>query len=246
MKDKELSNRGLESVPPILQNRRSFIKTITIGGAALTVGAIFPTSLTAQSSGGGKPQRSMILVDFDKCTGCRTCETVCAQFNQQKVINGEALWGLGNPYFANIRVYPFNPDADVPIVCLMCKDNPCIEACPVEPDEQGHKALYRDTKTLAIRNNKKRCIACGSCAEACREKRVGAIIPNKETNHPERMCNLCNGDPQCVKYCPYGALTHVKGGLDGRHYAVPAEKIAEELIHRWYGSAGLQRTPYKG
>jgi hypothetical protein len=36
------------------------------------------------------------------------------------------------------------------------------------------------------------------------------------------------------------------GGLDGRHYAVPAEKIAEELINRWYGSAAPKRIPQKG
>ena len=221
--------------PPLLQDRRSFIKTMVIGGLTLTVGGIIVPRAVAQTDRANRPQYSMILVDFNKCTGCRTCETVCAQYNHKTVVDGEELLGLGNPYLANIRVYSFNPDADVPIVCVMCQDNPCIEACPVEPDEQGRKALYRDPETLAIKADPDRCIACGACAEACKTERVGAIIPNRETDMPERMCTLCDGDPQCVKYCPYGALSYIVGGIDGRHYGVPPEEIAEELILRWYG-----------
>ena len=224
-----------EQVPPPLQGRRSFIKTMVIGGLGVTVGGIVIPRAIAQTDRAERPQYSMILVDFNKCTGCRTCETVCAQYNHKTVVDGEELLGLGNPYLANIRVYSFNPDVDVPVVCVMCRDNPCIEACPVEPDEEGRRALYRDPKTLAIKNDPDRCIACGSCTEACRTQRVGVILPNRETNRPERMCTLCDGDPQCVKYCPYGALSHVVGGMDGRHFGMPPEKIAEDLIRRWYG-----------
>jgi carbon-monoxide dehydrogenase iron sulfur subunit len=236
MNHKEASSSEMtvrELFPMPLQDRRSFIRTMVIGGLTLTVGGLI---IPRKAISAERPQYSMIVVDFNKCTGCRTCETVCAQYNHRVTVDGEELWGLGNPHLANIRVYPFNPDADVPIVCTMCRDNPCIEACPVDPDEEGRKALYRDPKTLAIRSDPDRCIACGSCAEACQTKRVGAIIPNKETDQPERMCTLCDGDPQCVKYCPYGALSHVVGGTDGRYYAMPADKIAEELILRWYGS----------
>jgi carbon-monoxide dehydrogenase iron sulfur subunit len=226
-------------LPPPLQTRRSFIKTLTIAGTAVTLGVVLPEPLLSQKKE-SRPDFSMILVDFNKCTGCRTCETVCSQFNHQVSVEGETLWGLGNPHLSNIRVYPFNPDVDVPVVCAMCKDNPCIKACPVEPDENGHRALYRNPRTLAIKNNPERCIACGACAEACRNLRVGAIIPDPQTRKPERLCTLCDGDPQCVKYCPYGALTHVVDGLDGKHYGMSAEKIAEALMKRWYGSSTVE------
>lgn len=230
---------NIREVPPLVQSRRGFIKTMVLAGTSMTFGIISTPTLWSQSRR-ARPRFSMILVDFNKCTGCRTCEAVCAQSNQQIEIAGETVWGLGNPALANIRVYPFNPDVDVPVVCVMCKDNPCIEACPVEADQQGRKALYRDPKTLAIRCNEARCIACGSCAEACSEKRVGAIIPNAATNKPERMCTLCDGDPQCVKYCPYGALTYIKGGLGGEHYGMSPSQIAEDLIKRWYGSSRIE------
>jgi Fe-S-cluster-containing hydrogenase component 2 len=224
----------LELVSAPLQDRRSFIKTLALGGLTVTVGGLLFSRRASGAEGDKGPSFTMILVDFNKCTGCRTCETVCAQFNNKVTVDGEELLGLGNPYLANIRVYPFNPDADVPIVCVMCGDNPCIEACPVAPDGQGRRALYRDSATMAIRNDPARCLACGACAEACRTRRVGAIIPNRETKRPERMCTLCGGKPQCVQYCPFDALSQQEGDL-GRHYGLPAETIAEELIQRWYG-----------
>ena len=230
-----------ELAHPILQDRRSFIKTMMVGGVTVTIGgSLIPSALAQDKS--KLPQYSMILVDFNKCTGCRTCETACAQYNNKVEVDGIQVSGLGNPNLANIRVFSFNPDVDVPVVCVMCRDNPCIEACPVEPDEEKRKALHRDPQTLAIKCNYERCIACGSCAEACKTQRVSAIIPNPQTNQPERMCTLCDSDPQCVKYCPYGALTHIVGGwVTSKHHALTAEKIAEELALRWYGT-----QPQKG
>lgn len=214
--------------------------------AALAVAALawLDGGPEAEAAGGSeKPIRyGMILVDFNKCTGCRTCETVCAQYNHKMTIDGRQVPGLGNPARSNIRVYPFNPDADVPIVCVMCSDAPCIAACPVDPDSAGRRALFRDPQTQAIRNDPQRCLACGACAEACREKRVGAIEPDRETGRPEGMCTLCGGDPQCVRYCPYEALTYVVGGLDGRHYGLGPEKIAQGLIERWYGPRGRKEA----
>jgi Fe-S-cluster-containing hydrogenase component 2 len=208
------------------------MKVAFSGGAMVMLGQ-FGVFRLASAQQGGKNTLTMILVDYSKCTGCRTCETVCSAFNHKQTINGETLNGLGNPDVANIRVYGYNPDVDVPAVCAMCPDNPCIEACPVDPDPvTGRRALYRDSKTLAITNDLDRCIACGSCAEACR---VGVILPNVETNKPEHMCTLCGGDPQCVKYCPFGALSQVKVDTSQKFYAMRPEQIAEKLQHEWYG-----------
>jgi Fe-S-cluster-containing hydrogenase component 2 len=152
-------------------------------------------------------------------------------------VNGDTVNGLGNPYYSNIRVYNYNPDLDLPAVCAMCPDNPCVEACPIDPDPAtGRKALYRDEQTLTVKNDLERCIGCGSCAAACR---VGVIIPNRKSNKPERMCTLCDGDPQCVKYCPFEALSHVDVSVQREFYGMKPDQIAEELITRWYrGSEG--------
>lgn len=222
----------------MLSTRRDFIKKMAVGGGAVVLFGNFgllQVSCKRLGQEGNGRSYSMILVDYSKCTGCRTCEAVCSAYNHKQKVNGKVLPGLGNPFYSNIRVHSFNPDVDIPAICAMCPDNPCIEACPVSPDPKtGRKALYRDEKTLAIKNDPNRCTGCGSCAEACSARSVGVIVPNLETNKPERMCTLCGGDPQCVKYCPYGALSLVEVNPDGEFYRMPPDIIAKELTKRWY------------
>jgi Fe-S-cluster-containing hydrogenase component 2 len=212
--------------------RRDFIKKTVLGGGVVFLYGNLGILRIAEGGTVKNPTYYMIAVDYLKCTGCRTCEAVCSAHNHKQIVNGEKLNGLGNPYFSSIKVYGYNPDADIPSVCAMCPDNPCIGACPVEPDPQtGNKALYRDKKTFIIKSDPNRCIGCGECAKACR---VGIIIPNPETNNPERMCTLCGGDPQCVKYCPYGALSMIKVDTEREFYGMKPDKIAEVLTKRWY------------
>lgn len=216
--------------------RRNFLSSVVVGSGGLLLLNRFLIRQVHAQTREEKTVFSMIVVDFNKCTGCRTCETACSSFNRLETVNGRELPGLGNPYHSNIRVYAYNPDVDIPITCLMCDDAPCIEACPVDPGPKtGWKALYRDGKLPVVRNDTARCIGCGSCAEACRTKRVGAIIPNPETNKPERMCTLCGGDPQCVKRCPYGALSYVVEGTNGKHYGLSPDLAAKALAKLWYG-----------
>lgn len=214
-------------------SRRKFMKAAFGSGAMVVLGQ-FGLFRWAHAQPGEEKILTMIVVDYDKCTGCRTCETVCSAYNHKQTVNGETLNGLGNPEMANIRVFPYNPDVDIPAVCAMCPDNPCVAACPVDPDPQtGRRALYREEKNHTIKNDLKRCIACGSCAEACR---VGVIRPNAETDMPERMCTLCGGNPQCVKYCPFEALSQVKVDTSKKYYAMKPDQIAQQLIKEWYGA----------
>ena len=64
------------------------------------------------------------------------------------------------------------------------------------------------------------CRGCRSCQLACSFARHGVFNPSKsvilmerdvETEHMApvilpRSCDLCGGDPACVKACPYGAM----------------------------------------
>lgn len=229
---KEGDNKLMEST------RRDFMKNMVIGGGAVVLcGNLGLLQLSCKRLGNEGNDRvySMILVDYDKCTGCRTCEAICSSFNQARKENGECIPGLGNPSYANIKVHNYNPDVDIPSVCSMCPDNPCIAACPVPPDPKtGRKALFRDDKTGAIKNDKNRCIGCGSCAEACRTERTGVIVPNPENSMPEGMCTLCGGEPQCVEHCPYDALQFVRWTPDHKFAGMPPDRIAEELIKNWY------------
>lgn len=215
-------------------SRRDFLKNLAIGGgSAIVLGGLGFMIHEKTELGTIKA----IVVDFNKCTGCRTCETICSAHNNTVIVNGEKLNGLGNPNLSNIQVHHYNPDVDIPMICYLCKDNPCINACVVPPDIfTGRKALYRDHDTLTIKNDLKRCLGCGECAKACKEERAGIIVPNPKTGKPERMCNLCDGDPQCVKHCPYDALSYVEIDNNREYAGYSPNQIAEKLFQRFYPS----------
>ena len=214
------------------QSRRNFLQTLAIGAGGIALfgnyGFIFPYK-------NPNGEIKAIVVDFTKCAGCRTCETACSAFNHKVKIEGELLKGLGNPDLSNIKVWHHNPDVDIPVTCFLCEDSPCIEACPVDPDPiTGRKALYRDETFHTIKNDLEMCIGCEKCSKACREKSGGIIFPNKETGMPERMCTLCDGDPQCVKYCPYGALQYLTITNEMPLRNTSPDKIAEKMIEQFY------------
>lgn len=211
--------------------RRHFIQDLALGGGGLIVLGTFGFRIFKDTKSN---TIKAISVDFSKCAGCRTCETACSAFNHPITINGEKLEGLGNPYYSNIKVYHYNPDVDVPVTCAICEDTPCINACPVAPDLiTGWKALYRD-ENMTIKNDTERCIACMQCAKACQNLRGGVIHPNPETHKPERMCTLCDGDPSCVKACPFGALSYKEIPADRDLLNLASAKIAERLIAELY------------
>ncbi|THB64734.1 MAG: 4Fe-4S dicluster domain-containing protein [Desulfovibrio sp.] len=205
--------------------RRAFLRrTTTLGIAALlgsTVGGAAYWLL-------GNTSRK-ILVDYAKCTGCRTCEAVCAG------VNAAVAQGVGNPHFANIKVHSYNPDVDVPSLCLFCADGPCLQACPVGRDsDAGEKALYRDAITRAITVRPELCISCGSCAEACSAQGSGVITLHPHTQHPAGMCTLCDGAPQCVAHCPQGALSIASEEHPQPFASMAPNTIATYLTHQWY------------
>ena len=216
--------------------RREFLKQLAIGGGAIAVLGSLGFNYYFDNSG---TKLRSIVVDFNKCTGCRTCETACSANNHRVLIDGDKIRGLGNPYLSNIRVHHFNPDVAVPITCAMCPDTPCIEACPIPPDsETGRKALYRSGELGVITNDADRCIGCTLCAQACQSKAAGIIIPNPLTHKPEHMCTLCNGDPNCVKYCPYDALSYLEVDVNREFFREKPEVIAEKLMSKFYSVNG--------
>lgn len=122
-----------------------------------------------------------VSVDKNKCTGCRLCEIICSSSH----------YGSYNPRRARIRVPITYPMPSAPIVCRQCPNPKCVEACPTGALEKGDWVHFDDEK----------CTLCGACVEACPFKAIW-MTPGKEL----LKCDLCGGDPTCVKACPQEAL----------------------------------------
>ncbi len=130
----------------------------------------------------------MIVTRPDVCTGCRICENVCSLIH----------FGECNPARARIRVMRWEiMGIDVPVTCLHCEEAPCAESCPT-------RAIERNPETGAMETKEDLCIHCHMCALVCP---FGATLvgPEKEV----LRCDLCGGDPECVKLCERGAIQYL-------------------------------------
>ena len=135
---------------------------------------------------GAKEMSSVLVVDPDKCTTCRLCELVCSEGHE----------GAYRPSRANIRVVIHAEEAFYfPMVCVQCDDAPCIEVCPTY-------ALVRDRQTNAVVVVKENCNDCGLCEVVCPYKAI------RRWDGKAHVCDLCGGDPECVKFCGPGALRY--------------------------------------
>lgn len=81
------------------------------------------------------------------------------------------------------------------VTCRQCKDAPCVTSCPQD-------CLAQSERTGIILVNEEKCDCCGWCIQACP---YGAISVNPEKD-TVIMCDQCDGDPQCVEWCPEKAL----------------------------------------
>ena len=124
-----------------------------------------------------------LVVERKRCTGCNSCVFACSLFHE----------GVVRPAAARLRVLRHQSILDVPVICWHCPDAPCAEACPTTP-----KTIARDPETNVVAFvDEKTCIKCGNCIAACPPEFLRA---HPDTGHP-MFCDLCGGDPQCVKAC---------------------------------------------
>jgi len=85
------------------------------------------------------------------------------------------------------------------LACRFCEDAKCVTACP-------EKALSQAENTGIIMVSDKKCKGCDSCVQACEH---GGITIHSDTGLAV-ACDLCNGTPQCIEFCPEEALELVE------------------------------------
>ena len=137
--------------------------------------------------------KGVITVDKSLCAGCRTCEVVCSLFNS----------GVCAPELSRVQVKSDFLEIDfIPNTCLQCINPLCIRACPVD-------AISIDGTTGARVIDEAMCIGCCRCTEECGAYFDPPRLRFDQVNQVVLKCDLCGGDPQCVKFCPMGAITYV-------------------------------------
>ncbi len=172
-----------------------------------------------------------IVVDLDRCWGCRTCEVACSL--EHGLAPGLSFIAVEqNRGRAPI---PGSPQGKsfVPVFCQHCDDPACVSACPSGALDKGADGI--------VRANPEACIGCGACEDACP---YGALFVPPETGKPG-LCDLCAARqltgrlPACVQHCPGRAL----GLKDIESVAVSG--IRSETEPEPKSEWGVGRTVYK-
>jgi len=140
--------------------------------------------------------RLALLVDLERCTGCKSCEAACKQEH-----------GLGPGEYRNKVVWA-SGDAEpglafLKLACQHCERPACVRACPVNP-----KAIEKDPVTGVVRVIEDRCTGCGECVIACPYSAMGY----DEHGHHAVKCDLCASRREkgqttaCASVCPTKAI----------------------------------------
>ncbi len=136
-----------------------------------------------------------LVFDPSKCTGCRTCEMVCSIYNS----------GVGNTASSRRTVIKMEKHViNLPLSCLHCFDPICKKVCPAN-------AFVYNSDTGCYTIDQSKCVGCKMCMIACPFAAI-SIEPN--TNQMIK-CDLCGGDPLCVRFCPNNAIDYVTADVYG-------------------------------
>ena len=128
----------------------------------------------------------LIEISHSSCVGCRLCMEICSLLKE----------GECSATKARIKIFRDEEfGSNLVSLCIQCPEEYCIKSC-----HDG--ALVRDPETGAVLVDESLCTSCQACVAACP---VGGISFDTEKNIVFK-CDLCGGDPECVKFCSREAL----------------------------------------
>ena len=141
----------------------------------------------------------VIVYDPFYCSGCMTCMTACSTYhNGATSLSKARIQILRHEAHAITRIDEEDDLIFDMISCQHCDQPFCLMFCPT-------LAIQKDRETGAVHIDHDKCVGCRTCMTVCP---FGAISYDKDRRQVMK-CELCGGDPQCVRFCQTGALQFV-------------------------------------
>lgn len=122
-----------------------------------------------------------IHIDNTLCTGCRSCQIVCALVH----------FKVNNPKKSALKIEARFPDPGEYQVHICFQCGQCAEVCPEE-------AIHQDGDRYLL--DPEKCTFCNACVEACPQ---GVLPTHQELPSPIK-CDNCF---ECAEICAYNALS---------------------------------------
>lgn len=135
----------------------------------------------------GKAYKTLAVYP-ERCNGCGDCEVACAKVKAQS----------NDIAHSRIKINRNAKDQLFwPVVCLQCGDPDCVRSCP-------SRALSKNPDNGIVFGDRNRCVTCTLCTLGCSY----AGITYNPVIEKVMKCDLCGGDPECVKVCKPKALEY--------------------------------------
>ena len=193
-------------------NRREFLAGSGAMLAAGTIAAGTPLAANTSSKDSYPESKGYLVYDSKKCIGCTTCMLSCSTVHY-----GKQSLSLSRIQIIQDSFGKFPDDLQI-APCRQCVTPPCVINCPVG-------AAYIDTENGNVRRiNEEECIGCKTCVAVCPFGAVGYDPVARKVI----SCDLCDGDPICVRFCFTEALQYVNdSNINRRRQRKAAEKFYE-------------------
>lgn len=146
-----------------------------------------------------------IMVDLDRCIGCKTCIVACR--NHYGLVDHEKSMPGTMSHYLRVEseltgVYPDLKEDYWVVMCQHCKKPPCIKAC-------ASGAISKDVQTGIVHIDKDKCTGARKCIEKC----PYSVIQFDAARRFAHKCDLCHDrvihgmEPVCVEICLADALS---------------------------------------
>ncbi|MFQ6066866.1 MAG: 4Fe-4S dicluster domain-containing protein [bacterium] len=147
--------------------------------------------------------KGIIVVDVERCLGCKSCELQCAVAHSKSDDLFKAIEEVPLPQY-RVTVETAG-ELSAPLQCRHCEDAPCVQVCATHALEKVGPGQPATVK-------KELCIGCKWCILVCPFGVIGMDRAGKVII----KCNLCRERteagrlPACVEACPTGALKFIE------------------------------------